>query len=85
MLLLKLVATNAFAYDLQGACSGFLFGMSAAAAYISSGRYNNVLLIGADTMSSIIDYSDRATCVIFGDGAGAVLFEPNRRRAWASG
>ena len=70
-------ATNAFAYDLQGACSGFLFGMSAAAAYISSGRYNNVLLIGADTMSSIIDYSDRATCVIFGDGAGAVLFEPN--------
>ena len=70
-------ATNAFAYDLQGACSGFLFGMSAAAAYISSGRYNNILLIGADTMSSIIDYSDRATCVIFGDGAGAVLFEPN--------
>ncbi|MBT5787479.1 MAG: 3-oxoacyl-ACP synthase, partial [Flavobacteriaceae bacterium] len=70
-------ATNAFAYDLQGACSGFLFGMSAAAAYISSGRYNNVLLIGADTMSSIIDYSDRATCVIFGDGAGAVLFQPN--------
>jgi 3-oxoacyl-[acyl-carrier-protein] synthase-3 len=70
-------ATNAFAYDLQGACSGFLFGMSSAAAYISSGRYNNVLLIGADTMSSIIDYSDRATCVIFGDGAGAVLFEPN--------
>ena len=70
-------ATNAFAYDLQGACSGFLFGMSTAAAYISSGRYNSVLLIGADTMSSIIDYSDRATCVIFGDGAGAVLFEPN--------
>ena len=70
-------ATNAFAYDLQGACSGFLFGMSAAAAYISSGRYNNILLIGADTMSSIIDYSDRATCVIFGDGAGAVLFQPN--------
>jgi 3-oxoacyl-[acyl-carrier-protein] synthase-3 len=70
-------ATNAFAYDLQGACSGFLFGMSTAAAYISSGRYKKVLLIGADTMSSIIDYSDRATCVIFGDGAGAVLFEPN--------
>jgi 3-oxoacyl-[acyl-carrier-protein] synthase-3 len=70
-------ATNAFAYDLQGACSGFLFGMSTAAAYISSGRYKKVLLIGADTMSSIIDYSNRATCVIFGDGAGAVLFEPN--------
>ncbi len=70
-------ASNAFGYDLQGACSGFLFGMSAAAAHISSGRYHKVLLIGADTMSSIIDYSDRTTCVIFGDGAGAVLFEPN--------
>jgi len=70
-------AMDAFAYDLQGACSGFLFGMSAAAAHISTGRYNKVLLIGADTMSSIIDYSDRSTCVIFGDGAGAVLFEPN--------
>ncbi len=70
-------ATNAFAYDLQAACSGFLFGMSTAAAYIESGRYKKVLLIGADKMSSIIDYSDRATCIIFGDGAGAVLFEPN--------
>ena len=70
-------ATNAFAYDLQGACSGFLFGMSAASSHISSGRYSKVLLIGADTMSSIIDYTDRTTCVIFGDGAGAVLFEPN--------
>ena len=70
-------ATNAFAYDLQAACSGFLFGMSTAAAYIEAGRYKKVLLIGADKMSSIIDYSDRATCIIFGDGAGAVLFEPN--------
>jgi 3-oxoacyl-[acyl-carrier-protein] synthase III len=70
-------ATNAFAYDLQAACSGFLFGMSNAAAYIESGRYKKVLLIGADKMSSIIDYTDRATCIIFGDGAGAVLFEPN--------
>jgi len=70
-------ATNAFAYDLQAACSGFLFGMSTAAAYIQSGRYKKVLLIGADKMSSIIDYTDRATCIIFGDGAGAVLFEPN--------
>ena len=70
-------ADNAFAYDLQGACSGFLFGMSAASAHILSGRYKKVLLIGADTMSSIIDYTDRTTCVIFGDGAGAVLFEPN--------
>ncbi len=70
-------ATNAFAYDLQAACSGFLFGMSTASAYIQSGKYKKVLLIGADKMSSIIDYTDRATCIIFGDGAGAVLFEPN--------
>jgi 3-oxoacyl-[acyl-carrier-protein] synthase-3 len=70
-------ATNAFAYDLQAACSSFLFGMSTASAYIESGRYKKVLLIGADKMSSIIDYTDRATCIIFGDGAGAVLFEPN--------
>jgi 3-oxoacyl-[acyl-carrier-protein] synthase III len=70
-------ATNAFAYDLQAACSSFLYGMSTAAAYIQSGRYKKVLLIGADKMSSIIDYTDRDTCIIFGDGAGAVLFEPN--------
>ena len=70
-------ATNAFAYDLQAACSSFLFGMSTAASYIQSGRYKKVLLIGADKMSSIVDYTDRATCIIFGDGAGAVLFEPN--------
>ena len=70
-------ATNAFGYDLQAACSSFLYGMSTAGAYIASGRYKKVLLIGADKMSSIIDYSDRATCIIFGDGAGAVLFEPN--------
>lgn len=71
-------ATNAFAYDLQAACSSFLYGMSTAAAYIESGRYKKILLIGADKMSSIIDYSDRATCIIFGDGAGAVLFEPSK-------
>ncbi len=70
-------ATNAFAYDLVAACSSFLYGMSTAAKYIESGRYKKVLLIGADKMSSIIDYTDRATCIIFGDGAGAVLFEPN--------
>lgn len=70
-------ATNAFAYDLQAACSSFLYGMSTASAYIESGRYKKILLIGADKMSSIIDYTDRATCIIFGDGAGAVLFEPN--------
>jgi 3-oxoacyl-[acyl-carrier-protein] synthase-3 len=70
-------ATNAFAFDLQAACSSFLYGMSTASAYIASGKYKKVLLIGADKMSSIIDYTDRATCIIFGDGAGAVLFEPN--------
>ena len=70
-------ATNAFGYDLQAACSSFLYGMSTAASYIESGRYKKVLLIGADKMSSIIDYKDRATCIIFGDGAGAALFEPN--------
>jgi len=70
-------ATNAFAYDLSAACSGFLYGMSTSAAYINSGRYKKVLLIGADKMSSIVDYTDRTTCIIFGDGAGAVLFEPS--------
>jgi 3-oxoacyl-[acyl-carrier-protein] synthase-3 len=70
-------AVNAFAYDLQAACSNFLYGMSTAASYIESGRYKKVLLIGADKMSSIIDYTDRTTCIIFGDGGGAVLFEPS--------
>lgn len=70
-------ATNAFAYDLTAACSSFLYGMSTASSYIESGRYKKVLLIGADKMSSIIDYTDRSTCIIFGDGGGAVLFEPN--------
>jgi 3-oxoacyl-[acyl-carrier-protein] synthase-3 len=62
---------------LQAACSSFLYGMSTATSYIESGRYKKVLLIGADKMSSIIDYTDRATCIIFGDGAGVALFEPN--------
>ncbi|MCK0161271.1 beta-ketoacyl-ACP synthase III [Allomuricauda sp. F6463D] len=70
-------AVNAFAYDLQAACSSFLYGMSTAASYIESGRYKKVLVIGADKMSSILDYTDRTTCIIFGDGAGAALFEPN--------
>ena len=70
-------ATNAFSYDLEAACSSFLFGMSTASSYIESGRYKKVLLIGADKNSSFINYKDRATCIIFGDGAGAVLFEPN--------
>jgi len=71
-------AVNAFSYDLAAACSSFLFGMSTAARYVESGRYKKVLLIGADKMSSIVDYTDRTTCIIFGDGAGAVLFEPNQ-------
>jgi len=71
-------AKNAFSYDLQAACSSFLFGMSTAASYIESGRYKKILLVGADKMSSIIDYKDRTTCIIFGDGAGCVLFEPNK-------
>lgn len=70
-------ATQAFAYDLMAACSGFLYGMSTAAKFIESGRYKKVLVLGADKMSSIIDYTDRTTCVIFGDGGGAALFEPN--------
>lgn len=68
---------NAFSFDLMAACSGFLYGISVASKYVESGKYKKVLLIGADKMSSIINYKDRATCVIFGDGAGCVLFEPN--------
>lgn len=70
-------AINAFSFDLMAACSGFLYGMSVASSYITAGQYKKVLLIGADKMSSIIDYTDRATCIIFGDGAGAALFEPS--------
>ena len=70
-------ATNAFAFDIDAACSSFLFGMSIVARYIESGIYKKILLIGADKNSSMISYDDRATCIIFGDGAGAVLFEPN--------
>ncbi|KAA3625734.1 MAG: ketoacyl-ACP synthase III [Flavobacterium sp.] len=70
-------AVNAFSFDLVAACSSFLYGMSTAARYIESGKYKKVLLIGADKMSSIIDYEDRTTCIIFGDGGGAVLFEPD--------
>lgn len=73
----ELGAVNAFGFDLMAACSGFLYGLSVADKYIRSGMYKKVLLIGTDKMSSIIDYTDRATCVIFGDGAGAVIMEPN--------
>lgn len=70
-------ATEAFSFDQIAACSSFLYGMSTASSYIESGRYKKILLIGADKNSSMINYEDRATCIIFGDGAGAVLFEPN--------
>ena len=70
-------ATNAVGWDLQAACSGFLFGLATGSQFIETGKYSKVLVIGGDKMSSIIDYSDRTTCVIFGDGAGAVLLEPS--------
>ena len=73
----KLGATGAWGYDISAACSGFLFALSSGAAMIESGLARRVLVIGGDTMSRIIDYTDRTTCVIFGDGAGAVLLEPD--------
>jgi 3-oxoacyl-[acyl-carrier-protein] synthase-3 len=73
----KIGAKNAFAFDLMAACSGFLFSLQTASSYIESGKYKKVLVVGADKMSSIIDYTDRNTCIIFGDGCGAVLLEPN--------
>lgn len=72
----KIGAKNAFGYDLAAACSGFLFGLETATRFIESGRYKKVLLVGGDKMSSIIDYTDRNTCIIFGDGLGCVLLEP---------
>jgi len=68
-------AVNSFSYDLQAACSGFLYALSTGAQFIESGTYKKVVVIGADKMSSIIDYTDRSTCIIFGDGGGAVLLE----------
>ena len=70
-------AVNAWGYDLSAACSGFLFGLESGAALIVSGRCEKVIVIGADTMSSILNYEDRNTCILFGDGAGAVLLEPS--------
>ncbi|EMR02726.1 beta-ketoacyl-ACP synthase III [Cesiribacter andamanensis] len=69
-------ATRAFSYDLGAACSGFLFALVTGAQFIETGRYKKVVVVGADKMSSIVDYSERTTCIIFGDGAGAVLLEP---------
>lgn len=73
----KIGATNAYGFDLSAACSGFLFALSQGAALIESGRYKKVVVCGADKMSSIVDYTDRTTCVLFGDAAAAVLLEPN--------
>lgn len=72
----KLGATNCWGYDMSAACSGFLYALSTGAMYIESGRFKKVVVVGVDKMSAIIDYTDRATCIIFGDGAGAVLLEP---------
>jgi 3-oxoacyl-[acyl-carrier-protein] synthase-3 len=71
-------AVNAFSYDMSAACSGFLYALTAGAQYIESGLYKKVIVVGADKMSAIIDYTDRTTCVIFGDGGGAVLLEPSQ-------
>ncbi len=73
----KVGAKNAFGFDLQAACSGFLYGVTTGTAFIESGRYKKVVVCGADKMTAIVDYSDRNTCVLFGDGAGAVLLEPS--------
>jgi 3-oxoacyl-[acyl-carrier-protein] synthase III len=74
----KIKASKAWGFDLSAACSGFVFGLATGAQLIESGRYSKVLVIGSDTMTSIVDFTDRATCVLFGDGAGAVLLEPSK-------
>jgi len=73
----KVGAKNAWGFDLSAACSGFLYALTTGAQFIETGKYKKIIVIGSDKMSSIIDYTDRATCIIFGDGAGAVLLEPN--------
>ncbi|MFZ4784900.1 MAG: beta-ketoacyl-ACP synthase III [Flavobacteriales bacterium] len=72
----KIGAKNAFGYDIGAACSGFIFALVTGSQFIETGKYKKVVIVGADKMSSIIDYTDRSTCVIFGDGAGAILLEP---------
>lgn len=73
----KVGATKAWGYDLQAACSGFLFGLTTGAQFIESGKHKKVLVVGADKMSSVVNYKDRNTCILFGDGCGVVLLEPN--------
>ena len=70
-------ATKAFSFDMQAACSGFMYALATGSQFIATGTYKKVVVVGADKMSSIIDYTDRSTCIIFGDGAGAVFLEPN--------
>ena len=72
----RLGARGAWGFDLIAACSGFVYGLTTGAHLVAGGTHKKVLVIGADTMSRIIDYTDRATCVLFGDGAGAMLLEP---------
>ena len=74
----KVGIKNAFSFDINAACSGFLFSLTTGTTFIESGRYKNVIVVGADKMSSIVDYTDRTTCVLFGDGAGAVLLQPSK-------
>jgi 3-oxoacyl-[acyl-carrier-protein] synthase III len=73
----KIGAKNAWGYDLQAACSGFLFGLTTGAQFIESGKHKKVLVVGGDKMSSVVNYTDRNTCILFGDGAACVLLEPN--------
>ena len=73
----KVGAKNAIGFDINAACSGFLFALTTGSKFIETGMYKKVIVIGADKMSSIVDYTDRTTCIIFGDGAGAVLLEAN--------
>lgn len=73
----KIGAKNAWGFDLAAACSGFIYALTTGASFIETGKHKKVVVVGADKMSSIINYKDRATCIIFGDGAGAVLLEPN--------
>lgn len=74
----KVGAINAWGYDLQAACSGFLFGLTTGAQFIESGKHKKVLVVGGDKMSAVVNYQDRNTCILFGDGCGAVLLEPNQ-------
>src|SRR5690606_26779047 len=73
-------AKNAFGYDILAACSGFLYAVTTGSQFVESGQYKQVMMVGADKVSSIVDYTDRTTCIIFGDGAGAVMLEPTTEK-----